>query len=1006
MSKPTADWRRVGDKFYRRTQLYTSVFEASLELENYIVTGAPYSGAVALYRDDSKIYSVRSTQAAKGTIDIYSCAGTLIRQVPWDKGGIKGLGWSDEERLLVVTQDGTVRSYVDLQTDFTSFSLGHAAEEHGVMSCKFWTTGFVALLGNNTIIAVTRYDEPRPHQLATPPRGEVASWAVIPPEYTSSRSVEVVLAIDKTIYVADAAECEDRQLEAGPFRHIAVSPNGKFIALYTDDGKVWVISADFQDRFSEYESKVKTPPREVQWCGNNAVILAWEDELHLVGPNGSATKYDDYSFLHIVPDIDGLRVLTIDVCEFIQKVPDASEEVFRLGSTSPGSVLLDAASLLEQKSPKADDNIQLIRSNLDEAVDSCVRAAGQEHAITWQKQLLKAASFGKSVLNFYNSDDYVDMTEALRVLNAVRFFEVGIPLSYEQYLQLTPERLVQRLANRQNYLLALRVSEYLRLPVDRIYTHWARQKVRSTTTNEQDICHEIVEKLNGKRGISFEEVARAAHDEGRKDLAVELLEHEPRAGKQVPLLLSIGEENAALDKAIESGDADLVFYVLLQIKRKTPLASFFRIINTRTVATAVVEASAIDQDQELLKDLYYQDDRRLDGSNLLLSEALAASSLDSCADKIKMAAKLLRDTGKEHVAQVAYLEESMKLVRFQEAFEKDLSERFVGLSVNETIGKLIRLGNMKRSVKVQTEFKVGEKAYAWVRLRALVAKRDWRELEEVSKGRKSAIGWEHYYNEILGAGSPKIASLFISKCTTLSVAERVEMWVKCGMISKAGEEALKGKDRKMLEELRDKADGQSHSSNGKWLQSLSKPLQLPGSVLTRTIAEICYWDEAPSPQDVTPVPEARAIAYTRADQYEQAYTGPRGIRTTIPIVGGNVTGPRINGKILDVGADWGLTDPSTGIFSADTRYNVQTDDGANIFLQTSGPAQPNGNLHLRLVFETGDLKYYWLNNIVAVGVLSAVSSTNTSFLLKIDAWHLSGEWTNTTLLNGSNYPAA
>nr|OQO28423.1 hypothetical protein B0A51_03097 [Rachicladosporium sp. CCFEE 5018] len=983
MSKPTADWRRVGDKFYRRTQLYTSVFEASLELENYIVTGAPYSGAVALYRDDSKIYSVRSTQAAKGTIDIYSCAGTLIRQVPWDKGGIKGLGWSDEERLLVVTQDGTVRSYVDLQTDFTSFSLGHAAEEHGVMSCKFWTTGFVALLGNNTIIAVTRYDEPRPHQLATPLRGEVASWAVIPPEYTSSRSVEVVLAIDKTIYVADAAECEDRQLEAGPFRHIAVSPNGKFIALYTDDGKVWVISADFQDRFSEYESKVKTPPREVQWCGNNAVILAWEDELHLVGPNGSATKYDDYSFLHIVPDIDGLRVLTIDVCEFIQKVPDASEEVFRLGSTSPGSVLLDAASLLEQKSPKADDNIQLIRSNLDEAVDSCVRAAGQEYAITWQKQLLKAASFGKSVLNFYNSDDYVDMTEALRVLNAVRFFEVGIPLSYEQYLQLTPERLVQRLANRQNYLLALRVSEYLRLPVDRIYTHWARQKVRSTTTNEQDICHEIVEKLNGKRGISFEEVARAAHDEGRKDLAVELLEHEPRAGKQVPLLLSIGEENAALDKAIESGDADLVFYVLLQIKRKTPLASFFRIINTRTVATAVVEVSAIDQDQELLKDLYYQDDRRLDGSNLLLSEALAASSLDSCADKIKMAAKLLRDTGKEHVAQVAYLEESMKLVRFQEAFEKDLSERFVGLSVNETIGKLIRLGNMKQ-----------------------VAKRDWRELEELSKGRKSAIGWEHCYNEILGAGSPKIASLFISKCTTLSVAERVEMWVKCGMISKAGEEALKGKDRKMLEELRDKADGQSHSSNGKWLQSLSKPLQLPGSVLTRTIAEICYWDEAPSPQDVTPVPEARAIAYTRADQYEQADTGPRGIRTTIPIVGGNVTGPRINGKILDVGADWGLTDPSTGIFSADTRYNVQTDDGANIFLQTSGPAQPNGNLHLRLVFETGDLKYYWLNNIVAVGVLSAVSSTNTSFLLKIDAWHLSGEWTNTTLLNGSTYPAA
>lgn len=49
MSKPTADWERVGDRFYRKTQLYTSVFDADLELENYIVTGAPYSGAVGMH---------------------------------------------------------------------------------------------------------------------------------------------------------------------------------------------------------------------------------------------------------------------------------------------------------------------------------------------------------------------------------------------------------------------------------------------------------------------------------------------------------------------------------------------------------------------------------------------------------------------------------------------------------------------------------------------------------------------------------------------------------------------------------------------------------------------------------------------------------------------------------------------------------------------------------------------------------------------------------------------
>jgi hypothetical protein len=48
MAKPTADWEKVGDKFYRKIQLYTSVFDQDLELENYIVTGAPYAGAIGM----------------------------------------------------------------------------------------------------------------------------------------------------------------------------------------------------------------------------------------------------------------------------------------------------------------------------------------------------------------------------------------------------------------------------------------------------------------------------------------------------------------------------------------------------------------------------------------------------------------------------------------------------------------------------------------------------------------------------------------------------------------------------------------------------------------------------------------------------------------------------------------------------------------------------------------------------------------------------------------------
>ncbi len=53
--------------------------------------------------------------------------------------------------------------------------------------------------------------------------------------------------------------------------------------------------------------------------------------------------------------------------------------------------------------------------------------------------------------------------------------------------------------------------------------HWASNKVRLGSEDDDTICRMVVEKLSGKPGISFEAIARAAHDEGRGRLATELL---------------------------------------------------------------------------------------------------------------------------------------------------------------------------------------------------------------------------------------------------------------------------------------------------------------------------------------------------------------------------------------------------------------------------------------------------------------------------------------------------
>ncbi|KAH8763234.1 hypothetical protein F5883DRAFT_423234 [Diaporthe sp. PMI_573] len=94
-------------------------------------------------------------------------------------------------------------------------------------------------------------------------------------------------------------------------------------------------------------------------------------------------------------------------------------------------------------------------------------------------------------------------------------------------------------------------------------------------------------------------------------------------------------------------------------------------------------------------------------------------------------------------------------------------------------------------------------------------------------------------------------------------------------------------------------------------------------------------------------------------------TSPYNHRIVYPITGGEFNGPNLTGTFLNLGADWGYNDLN-GNFHPDTRYNMLTHDGANIFIQTSGPTQSDGRIVLRILFETGHPKYYWLNNIVAI----------------------------------------
>jgi hypothetical protein len=141
------------------------------------------------------------------------------------------------------------------------------------------------------------------------------------------------------------------------------------------------------------------------------------------------------------------------------------------------------------------------------------------------------------------------------------------------------------------HLLALRISSFLDIKPDAVLKHWASAKIaRAKSTAGGDaqgqqqnanvddlICKQVVEKFEKLGGgeVSYAEIAKRAWEVGRTNLAIQvcssvsrvdavltlfriqLLDHEPKAADQVPLLLEMKDDKRALQKAVDSGDTDL-----------------------------------------------------------------------------------------------------------------------------------------------------------------------------------------------------------------------------------------------------------------------------------------------------------------------------------------------------------------------------------------------------------------------------------------------------------------
>jgi hypothetical protein len=96
--------------------------------------------------------------------------------------------------------------------------------------------------------------------------------------------------------------------------------------------------------------------------------------------------------------------------------------------------------------------------------------------------------------------------------------------------------------------------------------------------------------------------------------------------------------------------------------------------------------------------------------------------------------------------------------------------------------------------------------------------------------------------------------------------------------------------------------------------------------------------------------------------------GPHGTRVVVGVTGGTFEGPRLKGTIKGPGGDWATLRPD-GSGRLDVRLLLETEDGALILMHYSGVfAQGASYIRSAPLFETGDERYAWINDVLSIGL--------------------------------------
>ena len=188
--------------------------------------------------------------------------------------------------------------------------------------------------------------------------------------------------------------------------------------------------------------------------------------------------------------------------------------------------------------------------------------------------------------------------------------------------------------------------------------------METSTSEETETARQVSSRLGLTPDISYSDIAEKAIECGKRQLAIQLLEHEVRADRQVPLLLKLEQGAQALRKAIFSGDTDLVYHVILSLKEKHSTADFHMIMRQDSIGSKLYTLYCQQPGQQaLLSDWLQQEDDFASMARASYADSFGTGRVEARLARLVAAQENFKKSKEEF--NLSICEESHKLIKYQ-----------------------------------------------------------------------------------------------------------------------------------------------------------------------------------------------------------------------------------------------------------------------------------------------------------------------------------------------------